>query len=126
MLVGLSETSNIFSFIIVFYFVIAHMYTRFWSIADTEEKHCENKGLTPEQIATIDMLLKGLTHKESAELLNIERKTYTARVASLRKRFNAKSDFLLSITLVKEGFISLNTLAYANIDDKTLNKDTKL
>lgn len=116
------ETSTI-AYALGFIYVFLHLYSRFWSIADTAEKHCVNKGLTPEQIATIDMLLKGLTHKESADILNIERKTYTARVSSLRKRFNAKSDFLLAIALMKEGYVSLNTLANAKIDNKTLNKE---
>lgn len=75
------------------------------------------KGLTPEQEQTVKCLLQGLKHEDAAKKLNIERKTYSARVSSLRKRYNVKNEVQLTLALIEDGIISSNELAKAKMPD---------
>ncbi len=102
---------------IAYFFTLSHMYIRFWPTSPVDKEESHSKGLTPEQIETIEMLMKGVKHGPAAEALNIERKTYSARVSGLRKRYNVESDFQLAIALQKDGIISSNSLAKAQTED---------
>ena len=111
--------AHIFSLIIAFFFIIGHMYVRFWPIADIREhKELTPKGFTIEQADTITTLLKDLRHQESADELRIGRKAYTARVSALRDRYNITTDFMLALKLVEDEIININDLANANLTEK--------
>jgi len=111
-------TSDIFAVMTAFLFIFAHMYVRFWPIADIREhKEVLSKGFTIEQSDTIKTLLMDLRHHESADKLHIGRKAYTARVGALRERYNTTTDFMLALKLVEDGIININDLANA----KTVN-----
>ena len=111
-------TYDVFAIIAAFFFIIGHLYVRFWPIADIREyKELTPKGFTIEQADTIKTLLKDLRHKEAAEGLRIGRKAYTARVATLRERYNVTTDFLLALKMIEDGTISINDLANANLTE---------
>lgn len=109
--------AHIFSLLIGFFFVLSHMYVRFWNISEIKSKIGLNKGLTVEQLQTIEKLIEGKGHSQSAKELNIERTTFSARIGSIRKRYNVSNDFQLAIMLIEDNVISLNTLTNAKIDD---------
>lgn len=116
--------AHIFSMMIAFFFVFSHMYSRFWNITDIKSKIGLNKGLTVEQIQTIEKLLEGKGHAQSAKELNIERPTFSARMGSIRKRYNVTNDLQLAISLIEDGVISLNSSTNVKSDNKTLHRDT--
>jgi DNA-binding NarL/FixJ family response regulator len=91
-------------------------YELFWPESEIKESGVKKSGLTPEQVDTIDTLRRGLKHQEAAEELNIERKTYSARVSSLRNRYRVNSDFQLALKLAEDGVISLNTIPKSKTD----------
>jgi len=113
-------TYDVFAIIAAFFFIIGHMYVRFWPIADIREhKEVLQKGFTIEQSDTIKTLLMDLRHQESADTLRIGRKAYTARIGALRERYNTTTDFMLALKLVEDGIININDLANAKIDKKS-------
>jgi len=111
-------TYDVIAIIAAFFFIIGHMYVRFWPIADIREHRESEKRFTPEQWDTIQTLLMDMRHQEAADQLCIERKTFTARVAHLRKLYDVKTDFHLALKLIDDGVITVNDLANA----KTVNK----
>ena len=114
-------TYDVFAIIAAFFFIIGHLYVRFWPIADIR-KHKEilPKGFTIEQADTIKTLLMDLRHQGSADELRIGRKAYTARVGALRDRYNVTTDFMLALKLVDDGIININDLANAKTQQKKL------
>lgn len=80
----------------------------------------KSKGLTIEQVETIEKLLQGKSHKEAAEELGLIRTTFSMRVSSLRRRYKVKNDFQLALILAEEGVININTLSEVNIVTKPL------
>lgn len=112
-------TSDIFAVMTAFLFIFAHMYVRFWPIADIRDhKEVISKGFTIEQSDTIKALLMDFRHQESADKLRIGRKAYTARVGALRDRYNVTTDFMLALKLVEDGIININDLANAKTQQK--------
>lgn len=109
-------TAHIFSMIIAFVFIALHLYVRFWN-TEINQEEAKAIGLTPEQIDTIKMLQRGYKHQEAAEILHIERNTFSARVSGLRKRFGVETDFQLAIILMKNNIISLNVLAKSKTEE---------
>jgi len=92
-------------------------YSLFWKgviFINNSKKH----RFTPEQWDTVQTLLMDMRHQEAADQLYIERKTFTARVAHLRKLYDVKTDFHLALKLIDDGVITVNDLANA----KTLPK----
>jgi len=107
-------TPHIFSMLIAYYFILSHLYVRYWNTY--KEPKIKNIGLTVEQIQTVKMLIQGRKHQSAADFLNIDRKTYSARVSSLRSRYNVETDFQLAIKLIESDIISLNSIAKEKID----------
>lgn len=92
-------------------------YELFWPTSEIKAKEVKSHGLTPEQVETIELLKRGLKHQAAADLLHIERNTFSARVAGLRKRFGVETDFQLAIELMKEDILSLNKIAIAKTEE---------
>ena len=109
--------AHIFSMLIAFFFVFSHMYIRFWSVVKLKESELHKQGLTVEQIQTIDCLEKGYKHQKAARILHIERKTYSARVSSLRHRYGVDTDFQLGKKLSEDSMLSSNSLAKAKTEE---------
>jgi hypothetical protein len=105
-----SFSANIFSSMVAFFFIFSHMYNRFWNISNVNKEVAIKKGLSPEQIKTIDHLIQGESQTVAARKLNIERSAYSKRVKSLKDRYGVDSEFQLAISLSKDGIISVNEL----------------
>lgn len=115
--------AHMFAYVIIFMFVLFHMYVRFWSSPVVNTHECDRKGYTREQRETIEMLQLGLKHKDAAEKLNISRSAYSDRVAVLRAKYKVKDDFQLALALVDDKIISINTPTTV---EKVKNEITKV
>lgn len=113
---------NIIGMVVAFYFIIGHLYVRFWNIAEIKSKIGLNKGLTVEQLQTIEKLLEGKGHAQSAKELHIERPTFSARMGSIRRRYKVTNDLQLAISLIEDGVISINSFTNVKPDTSELNK----
>ena len=109
---------NIIGMSVAFFFILSHLYIRFWPVSEVRQKIGLRKGLTVEQLQTIEKLLEGKGHAQSAKELNIERPTFSARLGSIRKRYNVNNDLQLAVALMEDGVISLNSFTNVKIDNK--------
>lgn len=94
----------------------------FWPVSEIRAKIGLKKGLTYEQIQTVEMMLKGKSHTEAAKDLCIERATYSARIATLKKRYNVTNEVQLTISLIQDKIISVNQFAIAKTEENDLLK----
>lgn len=108
--------------VVAFSFVFLHMYVRFWPISEVRQYIGLGRGLTVEQLEAIDKMKEGKSHKDAAKELGISRSAYSTRLSGLRGKYHTENDSKLTIALIKDGIISLNSLTDVNISPKTLNK----
>ncbi len=116
---------SIFSMIIAFLFISAHMYVRFWPIAEVREFIGSRRGLTMEQMDAVKKMVEGKKHQQAADELGVERSTFTMRVSGLRSRYKVKNDLQLGIALIKDDVISLNSLTTDKTTETDLNENNK-